>query len=162
LEVLLCSDFPTQFAIAGTLGALGYQPSPHGRLSIGYVATLSLGDAVLLILLVLVILAAHGERPRDVLFGGRPLARAMARGGPLIFVAVAIGVGVLLAVHRFAPSLRTVPENPLQDLVRSPRDAWLFALVLVAAGGVREEIQRAFLLRRFEVWLGGPIVGLAV
>ena len=28
------------------------------------------------------------------------------------------------------------------------------------AGGVREEIQRAFILHRFDVWLGGPIVGL--
>jgi membrane protease YdiL (CAAX protease family) len=69
---------------------------------------------------------------------------------------------MLLGIHRMAPWLRTVPDNPLQDLVRSPRDAWLFALVLVAAGGVREEIQRAFLLHRFDVWLGGPIVGLAV
>jgi membrane protease YdiL (CAAX protease family) len=47
-------------------------------------------------------------------------------------------------------------------LLRSPRDAWWFALVVVAAGGVREEIQRAFLLHRFNVWLGGPAVGLAV
>ena len=57
---------------------------------------------------------------------------------------------MLLAVQRFAPSLHTVEHNPLQDLLRSPRDAWLFALVVVVAGGVREEIQRAFLLHRFE------------
>ena len=55
-----------------------------------------------------------------------------------------------------------MPENPLQDLLRSPRDAWLFALVVLVAGGIREEIQRAFLLHRFEVWLGGPAVGIAV
>jgi membrane protease YdiL (CAAX protease family) len=30
------------------------------------------------------------------------------------------------------------------------------------AGGIREEIQRAFLLHRFEVWLGGGTVGLVV
>src|SRR4029078_2988435 len=45
-------------------------------------------------------------------------------------------------------------------LLRS--DAWLFALVACVAGGLREEIQRAFLLHRFDVWLGGPIVGLVV
>ena len=33
---------------------------------------------------------------------------------------------------------------------------------MVVAGGVREEIQRAFLLHRFEVWLGGGAVGLVV
>jgi membrane protease YdiL (CAAX protease family) len=81
---------------------------------------------------------------------------------PLIVVALAIAVAVMLTLRRFMPSLRTVPDNPLQELMRSPRDAWLFAVVLLAAGGIREEIQRAFLLHRFDVWLGGPIVGLAV
>ena len=35
----------------------------------------------------------------------------------------------------------------------------LFAIV---AGGVREEIQRAFLLHRFETWLGGAPLGLLI
>jgi membrane protease YdiL (CAAX protease family) len=35
-------------------------------------------------------------------------------------------------------------------------------LVVVVAGGVREEAQRAFVLHRFEVWLGGRWVGLVV
>ena len=36
------------------------------------------------------------------------------------------------------------------------------AVVLVVAGGIREEVQRAFLLSRFEQWLGGPVVGVIV
>ena len=68
----------------------------------------------------------------------------------------------MLPIQRWAPSLHTVAVNPLQELLGSPRDAWWFALVVVAAGGVREEIQRAFLLHRFSIWLGGPAVGLAV
>jgi membrane protease YdiL (CAAX protease family) len=162
IEVLLCSDYPTQIAIGGTLQALGYGPPARGPLTIGYVVALSLGDAALLVLLVLLMLRAHGERPRDVLFGRTRIAREIAVGIPLIVVALVIGLGVILVLQRAAPSLRTVPENPLQELMRSPRDAWLFALVLVAAGGVREEIQRAFLMHRFDVWLGGPIVGLLV
>jgi membrane protease YdiL (CAAX protease family) len=55
-----------------------------------------------------------------------------------------------------------VPHNPLQNLIRGPRTAWLFALVVIVAGGVREEIQRAFLLHRFDVWLGGGTVGIVV
>src|SRR5437867_2495453 len=162
IEVLICSDFLTQFAIAGTLTALGYRPLLNGRLNIQYVVALSLGDALLLILLILSMLYAHGERPREVLFGNKPVAREIIVGAPLILAALTIGLIVLLSLQHFLPSLRTVPQNPLQDLLRSPRDAWLFALVLLAAGGVREEIQRAFLLHRFDVWLGGPIVGLVV
>jgi membrane protease YdiL (CAAX protease family) len=33
---------------------------------------------------------------------------------------------------------------------------------VLVAGGIREEIQRAFLLHRFEQHLGGPAVGLIV
>ena len=69
---------------------------------------------------------------------------------------------MLVPIQRFAPWLHTVEHNPLQALLRSPRDAWLFALVVVVAGGVREEIQRAFLLHRFERWLGGGVTGVIV
>jgi membrane protease YdiL (CAAX protease family) len=162
VEVLICSDFLTQIAIGGTLSALGYHPLVNGQLNIVYVVVLSLGDALLLIALILLMLNAHGERPRDVLFGPRSIANEIGLGMPLIFVALAIGAAVLLSIQRYAPSLHTVANNPLQELLRSPRDAWLFALVVLAAGGVREEIQRAFLLHRFSVWLGGPAIGLLV
>ncbi len=163
IEVLLCSDVITQFAIGGTLLALGYQAKlPNGQLNVGYVVALSLGDAVLLVGLILVLLYAHRERPRDVLFGRRPIVAEGLLGVLLIPIAFGIAVAVILSVRRFAPSLHNVDQNPLQGLLQSPRDAWLFALVVLVAGGVREEIQRAFLLHRFDVWLGGPAVGLVV
>jgi uncharacterized protein len=162
LEVLICSDYVTQIAIGGTLRAFGWSPTINGHLDVAFVVALSIGDAVLLVGLILGLLYAHGERPRDVLLGRHPLAREAALGVPLTAAALFIAGAVILTLRRTAPSLHTVPENPLQDLLRSPRDAWLFALVVFVAGGFREEIQRAFLLHRFEVWLGGPVVGLVV
>jgi membrane protease YdiL (CAAX protease family) len=162
LEVLICSDYLTQIAIGGTLRAFGFTPTVDGRLDVGFVVALSIGDAVLLVLLIVVMLVAHGEQPRAVLFGRRPVAREAVFGLPLIPLALLAGGAVILGIQHVAPSLHTVVENPLEDLMRSPRDAWLFALVVFVAGGFREEIQRAFLLHRFEVWLGGPIVGLVV
>jgi membrane protease YdiL (CAAX protease family) len=163
IEVLLCSDVVTQYAIGGTLLALGVQPkSPAGQLHLGYVVALSLGDAVLLLGLILLLLYAHGERPRDVLAGRRPILGEGLLGALLVPITFGIAIAVILTVQRVAPSLHNVPENPLQGLLKSPRDAWLFALVVIVAGGVREEIQRAFLLHRFDVWLGGSTVGLVV
>lgn len=163
IEVLLCSDVVTQFAIGGTLTALGYQAkTPAGQLRVGYVVALSLGDAVLLLGLILALLYAHGERPRQVFAGRRPIVAEGVFGLWLIPIAFGITLAVILTVRRFAPSLHNVENNPLQGLLNSPRDAWLFALVVVVAGGVREEIQRAFLLHRFDVWLGGSAVGLVV
>lgn len=163
IEVLICSDALTQYAIGGTLLAFGYKATTSGgKLNVGYVVALSLGDAVLLVALILILLYAHGERPREVLFGRRPLIGEGLLGVLLIPLTLAIAAAAILTVRRFAPSLHNVADNPLQGLLQSPRDAWLFALVVLVAGGVREEIQRAFLLHRFEVWLGGVRVGLIV
>jgi membrane protease YdiL (CAAX protease family) len=143
--------------------ALGYGPfGRDGHLQITYVVGLSLVDTVVLIGLVLLFLQAHGERPRDILLGRRPLLSEAAHGVPLILVALAVGIAVLVTIQMLAPSLHTVATNPMQELLRRPRNAWLFALVVLVAGGVREEIQRAFLLHRFEVWLGGGSTGLIV
>jgi membrane protease YdiL (CAAX protease family) len=163
LEVLICSDYPTQLALASTFTAFGYHPlDSDGGLRVGFVAWLSLVDAVALIALILMFLYAHGERPRDVFLGSRPIAGEIAYGIPLTIIVLAGGVGILLAIRTFSPSLQTVPQNPLENLLGSPRDAWVFAFVVLVAGGIREEVQRAFLLHRFEVWLGGGAAGVIV
>ena len=162
IEVLVCSDFPTQLALAALFTVMGYGAMSGGHLRVGYVVGLSLADAVLLIGLIFVFLYSHGESPREVLLGRRSVVAEAAFGIPLTVVALVLGVGVLAAIVHFVPRLHTVAENPLQDLLQSKRDAALFALVVVVAGGIREEIQRAFLLHRFEVWLGGGRVGLIV
>ena len=163
IEVLLCSDYPTQLAIGATLAAFGFNAYvAPGRLNVTYVLILSLADSVALIGLVLLFLYTHGEKPRDVLIGHGRVRQEVAIGIPLIVAALAIGLTVLVVVQRFAPSLHTVEQNPLQELMRSPRDATLFAIVLLVAGGIREEVQRAFLIHRFDVWLGGGVTGIVV
>ena len=162
-EVLLCSDYPTQLAVGVTLAAFGIRPlTSGGGLSLRYVVGLSLIDTALLVGLIFVFVRSHGERLRDVLLGSRPAAPEVELGFPLTIGAISIAIAVILTVQKFLPALHNVARNPLQDVVHSPRDAALFALVVVVAGGVREEIQRAFILHRFKVWLGGPAVGLLV
>jgi membrane protease YdiL (CAAX protease family) len=162
LEVLICSDYPTQMALGATLAVFGYGPLHNeGQLTIGYVLALSLIDTVVLLGLILLFLRVHGESPRDLLLGERPVLREAVAGIPLIIGAFIIALAVLITVQAIAPWLHNV-ENPLQNLLGTGRDAALFAIVVVVAGGVREEIQRAFLLRRFERWLGGARVGLVL
>jgi membrane protease YdiL (CAAX protease family) len=162
LEILLCSDYPTQVALAATFAAFGWQPQVGGLLSLRYVATISLVDSVFLTALIVFFLKMRNESPREVFFGNRPIGAEARAGVPLMFVAFGIALVVLLTLQAVAPSLHTVPHNPLQDLVRTPGDAVLFGIVLIVAGGIREEVQRAFLLRRFERWLGGARFGLVV
>jgi membrane protease YdiL (CAAX protease family) len=59
--------------------------------------------------------------------------------------------------------LHNVPENPLETLAAGGATAAaLFGIVAVVAGGIREELQRAFLLQRFERHLGGATIGVLV
>jgi membrane protease YdiL (CAAX protease family) len=162
-EVILCSDYPTQLALGVTMNAAGFSPlEANGQLSLGYVVTLSLVDTALLIGLIVVFLHSHGERLRDVMLGTRPIEGEIRLGASLTLAAFAIGVAVLGLIQAFAPSLHNVRHNPLQDLIHGPRSAGIFAIVVIVAGGVREEIQRAFILHRFSVWLGGGMVGVIV
>src|SRR5437660_1485193 len=111
LEVVICSDFLTQIALGGTMSVLGFRPYLQGRLSVGYVVGLSLADSILLVALILILLHAHGERPRDVLLGRRPLITEVVAGAPMVLIALSIALAVLAAVQRFLPSLHTVEHN---------------------------------------------------
>lgn len=163
VEVVLCSDFPTQIALTLLFARLGWGPTQADQaFQLRFVAPLLLTDTVVLIGLILLLLRSHGERARDVFFGHRDWPHELWAAVPMIFIAYGIAIAVMLTVAVFAPWLHTVEQNPLQDLLRAPRDAALFALVVIIAGGVREEVQRAFILTRFERSLGGTTVGVAV
>jgi membrane protease YdiL (CAAX protease family) len=162
-EVLLCSDYPTQIAVGATLNAFGVRPiTSTGALSLRYIVSLSLVDTALLVGLICLFVRSHDERVKDVLLGTRRIAREVELGIPLTIGALVLALLAIAVIRLLVPSLHNLPSNPLEDLIRRPRDLWIFALVVVLAGGVREEIQRAFILHRFDVWLGGPIVGLLV
>jgi membrane protease YdiL (CAAX protease family) len=161
-EVLICSDYPTQFLLGLTFAAFGLHPQDeHGTLNFTFIVLLSLIDTILLLGLIFAFLRVHGESARRVFLGDRPIAREARFGLPLTVVAFLIAVGSLLIVRWIVPSWKE-PRNPFQDVVTGPGSAVVFALVVVVAGGIREELQRAFLMHRFEQWLGGPVVGVVV
>ncbi len=162
LEVLICSGYPTQLALASLFAALGFRARGDTGLDVSFVVALSIIDAVVLVGLMVVFLRVRGEQPRLVFFGSGNAAREMLVGLPMSIGALMLAIAILLPLQLLAPWLHTVPRNPLQDLIQTPVDAALFALVVVVAGGIREELQRAFLLHRFEQHLGGARVGLVV
>ncbi len=53
-------------------------------------------------------------------------------------------------------------RNPLTELIRTPQDLGLFILSVLIAGGIKEELQRVFILRRFDRYLGGARLGLVI
>jgi membrane protease YdiL (CAAX protease family) len=162
LEVIACSGLPTQLFLIGALQLAGMSPLDEGRFSPVFVATLSMLDAALVISFCLLFLVAHGESPSHVLLGQRPLGREALVGAALVPVVFITIVLLLLLIQQLAPWLHNVPRNPLEDMLQTPQDALLFAVVVIVAGGLREEVQRGFILHRFEQSLGGGALGLVV
>lgn len=163
VEVVLCSGFPTQLLLIMVMTAFGMRlQTASGHLSPPFVFTLSLIDAVVVVGLVLCLLRAHRESARHVLLGeGRVLREALLGVAvlPAVFLLVLLVLAVILT---FAPRLHNVPVNPLEDMLRSRRDALIFGIVVMLAGGVREEVQRGFILHRFGQYLGGAWWGVAI
>ena len=161
-EVVLCSGYPTQLLIAAVLAATGLPPMIDGKLSPAFVfANLTL-DSLLLMTLVLVFLKQSGDSPRTVFVGSREAGHEIRLGLLSVPIVLTIVVLVQLAVAAVAPSLHNVPESPFEPLLSSRLMLAAFIVLLIVAGGIREELQRAFLLHRFQQGLGGPIVGLMV
>jgi membrane protease YdiL (CAAX protease family) len=163
VEVVICSGFPSQIVLIVILRGFGlHMTAPDGRLSPPFVFTVSLLDAILVVTLVLFFLRVHRESPRRVLFGERPIVREALFGVailPAVFMFVII---VLILLLQYAPQLHNVTRNPLEDMLRTRGDAIVFAVVVMVAGGVREEVQRGFIAHRFAQYLGGGALGVVI
>ncbi len=162
-EVLLCSSVPTQLLIGALLSVAGWLPIDEtGQLSLAFVLVLSIADTLLLIGLMVALTRAHGEHVADLWLGHRRVMPEALYGARLIPVVFLVVVVVLSVLRIAAPGLHDVPTNPLEQLAGTPGQAAVLAVVAILAGGVREELQRAFLLRRFEQHLGGAGVGVVI
>jgi membrane protease YdiL (CAAX protease family) len=163
IEIILCSGFPTQLLLIGLLHGLGMPLLLEGgAFNPTFVFTVSMLDAVLVMALVAGLLRVHRESIREVLIGRRRLLREALVGImliPMIFLTVGVIIGLIL---QFAPQLHNVPRNPLEDMLRNDTDAAIFAVVVMFAGGVREEVQRGFIVHRFGQYLGGGLIGVIV
>ena len=162
-EVLLCSSVPTQLGIGLALRLAGWSPTgPDGGLSLSYVVTLALADTVLLIGLMTWLIRRQGGSPARLWLGARRVVPEIRRGLLWVLPIFAAVVVLLNLIMALAPGLHNVAQNPLEQLAGTSGEAVLFGLVAVFAGGVREELQRAFLLDRFERHLGGAVAGVIV
>lgn len=162
-EIVLCSGYPTQLLLGLLIQASGISPiRPDGSLSGSFVFALSLLDTVLLLTLIVWLLKRRGEPPRAIFFGDRPVGPEVGVGFLSLPLIVTIVVVLMMAIRVIAPSLHNVPNNPLEGLLGSQAGLLAFLFVVIVAGGLREELQRAFLLHRFRTDLGSAGLGVLI
>jgi membrane protease YdiL (CAAX protease family) len=160
MQSIAVCGIPTQLLVAAGL-ILGTGMSPFGGegISLEFIATVSFLDTALVAILIRLFLVFSNETSRDVYLGRRPVAGEIARGLALVPVTFLLVVGLVTLVRAVAPWLHNVKVSPLEAFMRNPLDAAIFMVVVVLAGGVREELQRGFILHRFGQRLGGMWVG---
>ena len=162
-EILLCSGYPTQIALGEVLKAAGIAPlTADGSLSARFIFALSLGDAVVLVTLMVWLLIRGGESPREVFLGRRRASEEAVVGLLSVPFVVALVLALSLLIRAFLPVLHNVPANPLEGLLGTQTGLLAFLVVVIVAGGLREELQRAFLLHRFRHNLGQAGAGLVI
>ena len=163
VELFLCSSVPTQILLQGLMIGLGWKPrTDNGGLSLSFVVTMSLADTAVLIALMVALTRARGESVSALWLGERKVWKEALLGLALVPSILLMVLVVLTSVRVFAPVLHNVQTNPLEEMATGGMmNAAAFGVVGILAGGVREELQRAFMLRRFE-YFGGYKVGVLV
>lgn len=160
MQAIAVCGIPTQLVVAAALILVaGMTPLTGEGLSLEFIATVSFLDTALVAMLIRVFLLLSGESSRDVYLGRRPVMGEIGRGLALVPITFLIVIALVSAVRAIAPWLHNVKVSPLEAFMRNPLDAAIFMVVVVLAGGVREELQRGFILHRFGQRLGGMWVG---
>lgn len=162
-EVFLCSGYPSQLLLGAVLQSVGVSPrTSDGTLSATFVFALSLADTALLLGMIVWLIRRRGERPTTVFFDDRPKATEAIVGVFSLPLVLMVVVTASLIIRQAAPELHNVEQNPLQGLLGTQSGLLAFLFVVIVAGGLREELQRVFLLHRFRQDLGGIGVGLVI
>ena len=161
-EILLISGLITSFLASLIMAAI------FGRDRLGIldtnanflVAFLLLESAATFILL-WILMKTHREALPD--FGLRKMQwkTNVLLGLMLAPLLMLVNGAVGMVFHLFLPQY-ALERNPLTNTIQSPGQLALFILAAIIAGGIKEELQRAFILRRFRHHLGGSAIGLII
>jgi membrane protease YdiL (CAAX protease family) len=158
IEVLLLSGL-----VSGFFAVLPFTLRAKGSISltkdVTTVALYLLLESWIAMLMLYVVMRAHGETPGDLGWRTRHWRVDSLIGAAIVPVLFICSAAVNYAFRTWLPHYY-IEQNPLTQTIRTPRDLALFSLAALFAGGIKEELQRAFILIRFRDHLGGSGIGL--
>ena len=164
LEIFLALGFLTDGIAVGLLASFPSLSDPLS--SVPALAGFMLCSSVLLVGVIVLLLRMRGESLASLCFG------SVARPRHEVFIGIALVPVIFLAamlmkstIRHLLPGIYSGERNVLEEMMQSPSDLALFLGVALFAGGFREEVQRAFVIHRFEAdwgpaWLGATLFAL--
>lgn len=118
-------------------------------------------EATVSLALIALLLRRRGENMKTLGWDAGQWRREAAVG--LAFIPVLLAVMALVTLFfSYALPQYVSKTNPVMDLLQTRADVVFFLISSLYVGGIKEEIQRAFVLKRFERYLGGAALGLAL
>ncbi len=164
LEILLALGVLTDLLALALLSPFGPLSRPLG--SVKALAAFTTCSSVLLLALLAILQRMRKEAFLAPFLGSRESwGREAARGLLWVPAIFAVSYALKSLFRHAAPALYSGETNVLEELMRSPGDLALFLFVALFTGGFKEEIQRAFVIRRFEsawgrAWIGALLFAL--
>ena len=106
-----------------------------------------------------ILLKMHRENMRDLGIHRRQWKTHAALGLMLVPFLFLINGLLTFVFKNYFPKYYT-ERNPLTENIHSLEQLVLLIIAALIAGGIKEELQRAFILNRFRRYLGGATIGL--
>jgi len=159
-EVLLLSGIVSGLLAAVPISLLtesGEDLLQNPRLVVGSL----LLEASITLALLLAVLKAHRQSLGQIGLRATHWRADALIGILLIPLLLIVNVVVSELMRIYLPD-HFIESNPLTEMIKTPGDLALFIICAVLVGGIKEELQRAFILKRFESHLGGAKLGLVL
>jgi uncharacterized protein len=116
-------------------------------------------EAGITILLLILVITTHRETSFSLGLHWYQWKSNILIGLSLVPFLFLINMIVALAFRFYLPRYY-IEKNPLTEIIQTPSQLALFIISALVAGGIKEELQRAFILNRFGRYLGGAGLGL--
>ena len=161
IEVLLISGILSSFIAALIFSAVHGENENLFSMNATIVASFILLESGITLLLLVIILKANRETASGLGLHGYRWKSQLLLGLALVPIFFLINMIVGGAFRIFLPEYY-IERNPLIDIIQTPQQLALFIFSALIAGGIKEELQRAFILNRFRRYLGGAWLGLVL
>jgi len=161
VKVLLLAGLLSSFLAAMPLSALHIKSAQLLTSDAKIICLFLLLEAGITLALMMLILKSHRESLRSLGLRWDRWKSDLTTGLGLVPLLFLIDAGVSAAFRAYLPKYY-IEKNPLTEIIHSPQQLCLFIFSALVAGGLKEELQRAFILNRFGRYLGGSGLGLVL
>jgi membrane protease YdiL (CAAX protease family) len=118
-------------------------------------------ESAITVILLLMISRSHGETIRDFGLHADRWKSHLLAGLAMVPFLFLINSAVLYSFRAFLRKYY-LEKTPLAEIINTPQQLILIVFSTLIAGGIIEELQRAFILKRFSRYLGGAELGLVL